>query len=87
MVLELRHMSNALTDGQSLSPIVSEGEKFGLRAGEVMDLATGWDFRWKDDRERAWKYVSDNRPMLIVGSPRCAMFSKLQNLTPWTQET
>ena len=51
-----------------------------------MDLKTGWDFRRKDHREQARRYVEDMKPLLIIGSPECTMFSSLQNLSRWTED-
>ena len=51
-----------------------------------MDLTTGWDFRRQDDQDRAWKYILENKPKLIVGSPMCTMFSRLQTFSGWSEE-
>ena len=34
-----------------------EASKFGLKAGESMDITTGWDFGKGGHRQRAEKYV------------------------------
>ena len=49
-----------------------------------MDLKTGWDFSKEEDKERARKYQEEEKPLFIVGSPMCRMFSPLQNMSPWT---
>ena len=41
----------------------------GLEGGEAMDLKTGWDFDKEEDRNRAWDYITKERPKLIIGSP------------------
>ena len=64
--------------------MTEQARKFGLQVGEAMDLTTGWDFGKEEDRARAEMYLDEKKPRLLIGSPRCAMFSKLQNLTPWT---
>ena len=51
-----------------------------------MDLQTGWDFSRKSDQERAWKYLVEEKPKLLIGSPMCTIFSVLQNLSRWTAE-
>ena len=48
-----------------------------------MDITTGWDFRRGEDRRRAEQYVRDQKPLLLIGSPMCTMFSTLQRFTPW----
>ena len=39
--------------------VALEAEKFGLKPGWSMDLTTVWDFRLKEDREKARKYVEE----------------------------
>ena len=46
-----------------------EVEKMGLKAGEVIDLLIGWDFRRKDHRDAAKKYIEAHKPLLLIGSP------------------
>ena len=50
-----------------------------------MDLTTGWDFRRKADRQRAEQYVQKEKPLLLIGSPMCTMFSSLQRFTQWNE--
>ena len=52
----------------------------GLRPGLAMDLTTGWDFNLKEHRDLAEEYVRVVKPLLLIGSPECRMFSALQNL-------
>ena len=39
-----------------------------------------WDFNNPDQRKRALKLIRDTEPVLVVGSPMCALFSPLQGL-------
>ena len=57
-----------------------EAVKFGLSAGDAMDLTTGWDFNKEEDRKRAEEYVDKEEPLVIIGSPPCVAFSPLQTL-------
>ena len=66
--------------------VTVEASKFGLKPGSAMDLRTGYDFTKKEDRDRAWRKLEEEKPKLLVGSPECKMFSVLQNLSPWTVE-
>lgn len=66
--------------------VTTEAKKYQLRAGEAMDLTTGWNFDTKEDRARAEEYVRTQKPKLLVGSPMCTMFSQLQKFTPWTPD-
>ena len=75
-----------LTEVYSPERIITEARKFGLRTGLAMDLLTGWDFDQKEDRARAEEHQVREKPLLIVGSPMCTMFSALQALSRWTEE-
>ena len=66
--------------------VADEAKKFKLQAREAMDLTTGWDFNRKGDREKAVEYVETNKPLLVIGSPMCTMFSQLQRFTSWTAQ-
>ena len=39
-----------------------------------------WDFRRAEDRARARKQIAEEKPYLVIGSPPCTNFSRLQNL-------
>ena len=60
--------------------------ELGLRAGWSLDFTTvdsqgrPWDFRRADCRNRAARLVIESKPMLLVGSPMCTMFSIIQHL-------
>ena len=44
--------------------------KFGLVAGASLDLTNGYDFDKAEDREKAWKKLVEDKPAVLVGSPR-----------------
>ena len=57
--------------------------KLGLAAGSTFDLhadeaGVAWDFTRPSDRKRAWDRLRAEEPFLVVGSPPCTMFSRLQ---------
>ena len=54
--------------------------KFGLIQGTAMDIKSGYDFDLEIDRARFWKNIKEEKPMLVIGSPPCTLFSKLQEL-------
>eukprot|EP00973_Karenia_brevis_P061137 8501820-Karenia_brevis.AAC.1 len=54
--------------------------------GLACDLTTGWDFRRSEDRERVRKHIREEKPLLVIGSPMCTMFSSLQNLSKWSND-
>ncbi len=52
-------------------------------AGSTFDLhkdeaGVAWDFTRPGDRKRAWERIRAEKPFLVVGSPPCTMFSRLQ---------
>jgi hypothetical protein len=51
------------------------GSTFDLRADEA---GIAWDFTKPHDRKRAWERLRTEEPFLVVGSPPCTMFSRLQ---------
>ncbi len=66
--------------------VTKETKKFGLQAGMAFDLSIGWDFSLQVVEQMAKKYVEEKMPKLVIGSPMCTTFSRLQNLTPLTPE-
>ena len=82
----LRRISIDIAEVYSPPRVAAEAAKRGLTAGESMDLTTGWDFRLQEHRAQARKYVKENEPKLLIGSPMCTMFSTLQNLSEWSEE-
>ena len=59
---------------------------YGLRPGFTLDVTVDddigkpWDFNDLDQRENAKKLVISEKPWLLIGSPMCTWFSRLQNL-------
>ena len=60
----------------------NEAIKFGMNLGDAMDLTTGWDFNVAEHRQRLEEYVDREQPLVLIGSPPCVAFSKLQSLSP-----
>ena len=58
-------------------------EEFGLVPGQAMDLKNGFDFDRAADRNKAWKSIIADKPKLVIGSPPCTFFSKLQELNKY----
>ena len=60
--------------------------RFGFSQGASMDLTTTdengipWDFTCPDRRKAALAYIKQHRPLLIVGSPMCRMFSQMMRV-------
>ena len=70
----------------SVPRVTVEAKKFGLEAGEAMDLRNGWDFNRKEDQDRAMTYVRTKKPGVVIGSPMCTMFSQLQGMQVWNRK-
>ena len=45
-----------------------------------MDIKSGYDFDSKKDRDRCWEALERDKPTLVIGSPPCTLFSRLQEL-------
>ena len=48
--------------------------------GEFMDTKSAHDFDTAVDRKRCWESIIRDEPLLVIGSPQCTMFSRLQEL-------
>ena len=44
--------------------VTAEAEKWGLKAGDAMDLTTGWDFNLERHREAAKEYIRRMKVMV-----------------------
>ena len=45
-----------------------------------MNIKSGYDFDKAEDRKRCWEAVAKDEPILVIGSPPCTMFFRLQEL-------
>ena len=84
MDLSLIQQRVSVDEAELYSPplVTAEAQEFGLKTGEAMDILTGWDLPKDEHKRMAKEYIDKYKPTLIEGSPMCAMFSALQNLTP-----
>ena len=55
-------------------------EEFNLRGEISADLETGWNFNKMDHRISLVMVVKARKPLVLILSPPCTMFSTLQNL-------
>ena len=86
LIQQLQRVSVDVAVFYSPPRLTAEAQKFGLKTGEAMDILTLWDFTKDEHKRMAKEYIDKYKPRLIVGSPMCAMFSALQNLTQWSEE-
>ena len=70
----------AVAEVYSPPRVIELAQQFGLRRGFALDLTNGWDFTLASDRARALKLLRRDRPVLLIGSPPCTVWSTLQNL-------
>ncbi len=75
-----------VTEIYSPRRVVEVAEEMGLRGGLSLDLTTGWDFDREEDRDKTWEYITRIKPLVVIGSPMCTMFSQLQNLRKISEE-
>ena len=68
----------ALAEAYSKARFQQRAGAFGLSASEAMDLRFGRDLGLQADRVKAQKRLSDEKPHLLIVSPMCLAFSKLQ---------
>ena len=69
-----------MVEAYSPPRVTLEAKKFGLKPGAAWDLTTGWDFNRPSHRKAVERDVDQKKPLVIIGSPPCTPFSKLQTL-------
>ena len=81
---DLVHRLCSVDVSEVFSPprVGKEALKFGLEAGDAMDLTTGLDLNKEEDRIKAEKRLDEQKPLVLIGSPPCVAFSQLQTLIP-----
>ena len=65
-------------------PIAKEAVRRGLRAGESLTFASGWDFRDGKARRKAILVLDETDPYLVILAFPCNVWSNLMNLNPMT---
>ncbi len=45
-------------------------KQYGLTPGQAMDIKNGYDFDLATDRKKAWASILQDKPKLVIGSPR-----------------
>ena len=54
---------------------------FGEQNGTSMDLTNGWESTKEEHGRNVKEYVQVVKPLLLIGSPMCRMFSQLLTLS------
>ena len=98
---DIKKMNDALTkEGFSTSIIevyspkrvTGMGDMLGLMQGMALDLTNcdedgnAWDFTKKAMRDKAEQMIIDKKALLVIGSPMCSAFSRLQAMN-WNRIT
>ena len=78
-----RHMVSQLLKvdmREMFSPerVTSVCKKYGLVPAQAMDLENGYNFDLTADRKKAWESTIRDEPTLVIRSPPCTFFSRLQ---------
>ena len=74
--------------GEIYSPprIALHLQKKGYQVGSSFDLQTGWDLSQDNHRRQMWRILREERPEVLVVSPPCTVFSRLQAIN-WGRMT
>ena len=69
-----------------VTDVARRRKKYGIEPGVALDLTTvdeqgkPWDFNDPRQRYQAERLLDEQRPMLLIGSPMCTAFSRLQHI-------
>ena len=66
---------------------LERAREFGLTPGFALDLGTGWHLNDYSQRVEAARLQERDRPLLLIGSPRCTAWTSLLNFGQARQET
>ena len=66
---------------------LERAREFGLTPGFALDLGTGWDLNDHIQRAEAARLQERDRPLLLIGSPRCTAWTSLLIFGQAKQET
>ena len=81
-----RKRANDVSEIYSPPRITAAAKDVRIKSGWALELTTGdengcpWDFNLKRNRDRAKALICESKPMVLVGSPMCTWFSRLQAL-------
>ena len=84
----LRNKGTGVDISEVYSPerVVEAAKSMGLKGGISMDITTHdprgrpWDFDLLEMRNQAIRHIMEEKPLLLIGSPMCTMFSQLQSM-------
>ena len=76
-------MSTDVSEVFSPERVTTVCKQYGLVPGEAMDIKNGYDFDLVSDQKKAWDSIIKDKPKLVIGSPPCTFFSRLQELNKY----
>ena len=76
---------DAIVELYSQPRIAPEAAARGLKAELSIDLATGYDLKQPEDRQKVRDQLRKRKPRLLVTCPPCTKFSPLQNLRAYPE--
>ena len=69
-----------ITEIYSPARVTKLCSKYGLIAGDSYDLRDGYDLSDEKTQAQVIRRISSTEPTLVIGSPPCTMFSRIQAL-------
>ncbi|CAK0843308.1 unnamed protein product, partial [Prorocentrum cordatum] len=66
---------------------LERSKEFGLVPGFAIDLSTGWDLNDPVQKEEARRLRGSQRPLLLIGSPRCTAWTASLSFGSVSEET
>ena len=84
---QARAIVSEIYSGPRVTALARRRRKYGVEAGVALDLTTTddqgkpWDFNDLRRRLRAGRLLDEQRPTLLIGSPMCTAFSRLQQIS------
>ena len=86
MMLQMLIMNMDIAEFYSPPRVAKMARDIGLRAGWSLDLTTNdsdgraWDFNDVEMRKRAVRKVFEDKPLLLIGSPMCTIYSSMNQI-------
>ena len=74
-----------ITEVFSPARVVKVCEKYGLIGGDSFDLRSGYDLSDPIVQAKVARHLQTAKPKLVIGSPPCTLFSRLQQLNLHTK--
>ena len=83
---QIRTILSEVYSAPRVTAMARRRRKYGIDPGVALDLTTvdehgrPWDFDDPRQRQQAQRLLAEQRPVLLIGSPMCTAFSRLQQI-------